>query len=59
MKALDTIVAAFRFMGREGITVDGSFTIKDIFGNDEGKIMVMLDTIKDWYDINSKKEQTS
>lgn len=28
MQTLDTIVAAFRFMGREGIRIDGSFTIK-------------------------------
>ncbi|KAI9264257.1 hypothetical protein BDA99DRAFT_508836 [Phascolomyces articulosus] len=57
MKALDTIVAVFRFMGREGITVDGSFTIKDVFGGDEGKIMVMLDAIKDWYESNNSKHE--
>lgn len=33
MQTLDTIVAAFRFMGREGIRIDGSFTIK-------GKIVI-------------------
>lgn len=28
MQALDNIVACFRFMGREGVRVDGSYTIK-------------------------------
>lgn len=28
MRMLDDIVAAFRFMGREGVAVDGSYTIK-------------------------------
>ena len=37
MKTLDTIVAAFRFMGREGIRVDGTFTIK-------GKCTVVMTT---------------
>ncbi|KAI9312419.1 hypothetical protein BX666DRAFT_1987298 [Dichotomocladium elegans] len=30
MRILDTIVAAFKFMGREGIRIDGSFTIKGL-----------------------------
>ncbi|KAI9498401.1 hypothetical protein BDB00DRAFT_447296 [Zychaea mexicana] len=57
MIALDTIVAAFRFMGRVGITVDGSFTIKDVFGGDETKVMVMLEAIKDWADGQSTYAQ--
>lgn len=28
MHMLDTIVAAFKFMGREGVAIDGNFTIK-------------------------------
>ena len=31
MHMLDTIVAAFKFMGREGVDVDGQFTIKGIY----------------------------
>ncbi|KAI9493594.1 hypothetical protein BDB00DRAFT_938929 [Zychaea mexicana] len=48
MMMLDNIVAAFKFMGREGVVVDGRYTIKDIFGGDEEKIMDMLDAIMDW-----------
>ncbi|KAI8149823.1 hypothetical protein BJV82DRAFT_584771 [Fennellomyces sp. T-0311] len=48
MHMLDTIVAAFKFMGREGVEVDGQFTIKDVFAGDEEKIMNMLDSIKSW-----------
>ncbi|CDH49050.1 phospholipid binding protein [Lichtheimia corymbifera JMRC:FSU:9682] len=48
MQTLDTIVAAFRFMGREGIRIDGSFTIKDVYGGNESKIQIMLDSIRDW-----------
>ncbi|KAI9027217.1 hypothetical protein CLU79DRAFT_740869 [Phycomyces nitens] len=48
MQMLDTIVAAFKFMGREGVVVDGRYTIKDVFGGNERKIMDMLDAIKLW-----------
>ncbi|KAI8336561.1 hypothetical protein BC941DRAFT_471102 [Chlamydoabsidia padenii] len=50
MQMLDNIVAAFKFMGREGVVVDGRYTIKDIFSGDEAKIMEMLRTIKDYAD---------
>ncbi|EIE80009.1 hypothetical protein G6F46_011652 [Rhizopus delemar] len=59
---LDNIVAAFKFMGREGVEVDGRYTIKDVFGGNEEKIMTMLDSIKAWADVNhllSKKSDTS
>ncbi|KAG1056800.1 hypothetical protein G6F43_001327 [Rhizopus delemar] len=52
---LDNIVAAFKFMGREGVDVDGRYTIKDVFGGNEEKIMTMLDAIKDWADANYLK----
>ncbi|KAI8638759.1 hypothetical protein BD408DRAFT_422512 [Parasitella parasitica] len=45
---LDNIVAAFKFMGREGVEVDGRYTIKDVFGGNEEKIITMLDAIKAW-----------
>ncbi|CEP17308.1 hypothetical protein [Parasitella parasitica] len=45
---LDNIVAAFKFMGREGVQVDGRYTIKDVFGGNEEKIITMLDAIKAW-----------
>ncbi|KAG0167078.1 polar growth protein [Apophysomyces sp. BC1034] len=48
MRMLDNIVAAFKFMGREGIEVDGQYTIKDVFGGNEAKIMGMLDAIRAW-----------
>ncbi|KAI9246460.1 hypothetical protein BDA99DRAFT_526911 [Phascolomyces articulosus] len=48
MHMLDTIVAAFKFMGREGVEVDGQYTIKDVFAGDEDKIMNMIDAIKTW-----------
>ncbi|KAG2220772.1 hypothetical protein INT45_012265 [Circinella minor] len=48
MHMLDTIVAAFKFMGREGVEVDGRFTIKDVFSGEEDKIMNMIDAIKTW-----------
>ncbi|RCI04627.1 polar growth protein [Rhizopus stolonifer] len=70
---LDNIVAAFKFMGREGVEVDGRYTIKgkrnhyfcsgltriDVFGGNEEKIMTMLDAIKEWADANytSPKKQ--
>ncbi|KAL7308130.1 hypothetical protein PS15m_012024 [Mucor circinelloides] len=47
---LDNIVAAFKFMGREGVEVDGRYTIKDVFGGNEEKIITMLDAIKTWAD---------
>ncbi|ORZ13651.1 hypothetical protein BCR42DRAFT_377969 [Absidia repens] len=52
MKILDNIVAAFKFMGREGVVVDGRYTIKDIFGGQEDKILDMMDAIKMWADTN-------
>ncbi|KAF7730053.1 polar growth protein [Apophysomyces ossiformis] len=45
---LDNIVAAFKFMGREGVVVDGRYTIKDVFGGNETKIMEMLKAIRTW-----------
>ncbi|KAI8379361.1 uncharacterized protein BYT42DRAFT_532078 [Radiomyces spectabilis] len=50
MQMLDNIVAAFKFMGREGVTVDGRYTIKDVFSGNEEKMMEMLDAIKSWAD---------
>ncbi|KAI9281758.1 hypothetical protein BC943DRAFT_354403 [Umbelopsis sp. AD052] len=50
MAMLDNIVAAFKFMGREGVVVDGRYTIKDVFGGNEVKIMEMLDAIRAWSD---------
>ncbi|GAB5590799.1 hypothetical protein Unana1_05699 [Umbelopsis nana] len=50
MAMLDNIVAAFKFMGREGVVVDGRYTIKDVFGGNEAKIMEMLDAIRAWAD---------
>lgn len=52
MMMLDNIVAAFKFMGREGVMVDGRYTIKDVFGGNEVKIMEMLDAIRVWADDN-------
>ncbi|KAI9305573.1 hypothetical protein BJ944DRAFT_200818 [Cunninghamella echinulata] len=48
MQMLDCLVASFKFMGREGVLVDGRYTIKDIFSGNESKIIEMLRTIKDW-----------
>ncbi|KAI8140116.1 hypothetical protein BJV82DRAFT_581407 [Fennellomyces sp. T-0311] len=53
MAMLDNIVSAFKFMGREGVVVDGRYTIKDIFGGDEEKIMDMLDAIMEWHEKNA------
>ncbi|ORZ05413.1 hypothetical protein BCR42DRAFT_384537 [Absidia repens] len=50
MQMLDNIVAGFKFMGREGVVVDGRYNIKDIFSGNETKIMEMLRTIKEWAD---------
>lgn len=55
MMALDNIVAAFKFMGREGVVVDGKYTIKDVFAGDQDKIMDMLDAIIDWAEKNGFK----
>ncbi|KAI8098777.1 uncharacterized protein BX664DRAFT_271602 [Halteromyces radiatus] len=57
MKVLDNIVAAFKFMGREGVVVDGRYTIKDIFGGHEDKILDMVDAIKMWAETNGYMEQ--
>ncbi|KAG0182149.1 polar growth protein [Apophysomyces sp. BC1034] len=60
MLMLDNIVAAFKFMGRNGVVVDGRFTIKDIFGGNEEKIMDMLDAIKTWAeDVDREQEEQS
>ncbi|KAF7726974.1 polar growth protein [Apophysomyces ossiformis] len=48
MVMLDNLVAAFKFMGKEGVAVDGQFTIKDVFGGNESKIIVMLEAIRIW-----------
>ncbi|KAG1472815.1 hypothetical protein G6F56_001312 [Rhizopus delemar] len=60
---LDNIVAAFKFMGREGVEVDGRYTIKDVFGGNEEKILTMLDSIRYWAESNhivpTKKSNTS
>ncbi|CDH61535.1 related to boi1-bem1 protein-binding protein [Lichtheimia corymbifera JMRC:FSU:9682] len=48
MQMLDNIVAAFKFMGREGVQVDGRYSIKDVFGGNEPKIKEMLDAIRAW-----------
>ncbi|KAI7885753.1 hypothetical protein K492DRAFT_218075 [Lichtheimia hyalospora FSU 10163] len=48
MQMLDNIVAAFKFMGREGVQVDGQYSIKDVFGGNEPKIKEMLDAIRAW-----------
>ncbi|KAI8075922.1 uncharacterized protein B0P05DRAFT_546934 [Gilbertella persicaria] len=49
---LDNIVAAFKFMGREGVEVDGRYTLKDVFSGNEAKIIIMLQAIKVWADQN-------
>ncbi|ORX46273.1 PH-domain-containing protein [Hesseltinella vesiculosa] len=51
MQMLDNIVAAFKFMGREGVVVDGRYTIKDVFNGNDEKILEMLRTIKDWAEL--------
>ncbi|KAI9314135.1 hypothetical protein BX666DRAFT_1970688 [Dichotomocladium elegans] len=50
MEMLETIVAAFKFMSREGIDVEGRITIKDVFGGNEPKLKEMLDIIRLWAD---------
>ncbi|KAI8147658.1 hypothetical protein BJV82DRAFT_664884 [Fennellomyces sp. T-0311] len=57
MVILDAIVAGFRFMGREGIRVDGTFTIKDVFSGDKDKIRIMLKVIKEWADAKESVHQ--
>ncbi|GAN11606.1 conserved hypothetical protein [Mucor ambiguus] len=48
MMMLDNIVAIFKFMSMEGIEIDNQFAIKDIFGGNEEKIMLMLQSILKW-----------
>ncbi|KAL7322338.1 hypothetical protein PS15p_211967 [Mucor circinelloides] len=48
MMMLDNIVAVFKFMSMEGIEIDNQFAIKDIFGGNEEKIMLMLQSILNW-----------
>ncbi|CAO3611781.1 unnamed protein product [Cunninghamella blakesleeana] len=57
MKVLDSIVNAFKFMGVNGVVVNGNYTIKDIFGGNEEKIMDMVDAIKTWADVNGYGEK--
>jgi hypothetical protein len=45
---LDNMVAAFRFMGREGVVVDGQYTIKDILKGDLDKTRLMVHAIQQW-----------
>ncbi|KAI9491726.1 hypothetical protein BDB00DRAFT_912561 [Zychaea mexicana] len=59
MQILDNIVAAFKFMGREGVEVDGRYTIKDVFGGNEPKIKEMLDAIKMWSDTAHNEKKAS
>ncbi|KAI8096342.1 uncharacterized protein BX664DRAFT_323710 [Halteromyces radiatus] len=47
MKRLENIVAAFKFMGREGIAIE-NYTIKDIFDGDVVKVRVMVTAIQAW-----------
>ncbi|KAI8368099.1 uncharacterized protein BYT42DRAFT_585272 [Radiomyces spectabilis] len=56
MQMLDNIVAAFKFMNREGVDVERRFTIKDIFGGNEEKIMDMLKSIRETYDSQEATE---
>ncbi|KAI8640458.1 hypothetical protein BD408DRAFT_419749 [Parasitella parasitica] len=48
MLMLDNIVAVFKFMSMEGIEIDNQFAIKDIFGGNEEKIMLLLQSILNW-----------
>ncbi|KAK4511887.1 Glyco_hydro_15 domain-containing protein [Mucor velutinosus] len=48
MMMLDNIVAVFKFMSMEGIEIDSQFAIKDIFGGNEEKIMLLLQSILKW-----------
>ncbi|OZJ04839.1 hypothetical protein BZG36_02328 [Bifiguratus adelaidae] len=57
MIMLDLVVAAFKFMGRQGVQVDGRFTIKDVFSGNEARIMDMLDAIRSWADSLKTKER--
>ncbi|KAI9019419.1 hypothetical protein CLU79DRAFT_758744 [Phycomyces nitens] len=50
MQMLDKIVAAFKFMGREGVVVDGRYTIKDVFGGNEEKLIEMMEALRSWHD---------
>ncbi|KAI9311505.1 hypothetical protein BX666DRAFT_1995771 [Dichotomocladium elegans] len=59
MQELDNLVAAFKFMGREGVEVDGRYTIKDIFTGNEPKIKEMLDAIKTWSDTAHDEKKAS
>ncbi|KAI9317750.1 hypothetical protein BX666DRAFT_2154550 [Dichotomocladium elegans] len=51
MHMLDIIVAAFQFMAREGIKLNGRFTIKEVFNGNEENIMRMLDAIRDRWEL--------
>ncbi|KAG0181035.1 polar growth protein [Apophysomyces sp. BC1034] len=56
---LDNIVAVFKFMGREGVVVDGRYTIKDVFSGNEAKIMEMLKAIRTWSDTRRTDGKTA
>lgn len=58
MKVLDNIVSAFKFMGVNGVVVNGNYTIKDVFGGNEEKILDMVDAIRTWADVNGYDEKT-
>ncbi|CAO3642457.1 unnamed protein product [Cunninghamella echinulata] len=57
MKVLDSIVSAFKFMGVNGVVVNGNYTIKDVFGGNEEKILDMVDAIKTWAEVNGYGEK--
>lgn len=54
LSMLDNMVAAFRFMGREGVAVDGQYTIKDILNGDPDKIRLMVHAIQQWANTRSQ-----
>ncbi|KAI8890156.1 PH-domain-containing protein, partial [Backusella circina FSU 941] len=45
---LDNIVAVFKFMNEEGIEVNDQYTVQEICDGNEGKIMLMLQSILEW-----------
>ena len=48
VQCMDRIIAAFKFMSREGIEIDSILTVRDVLNGDVEKIMFMLDAIKYW-----------
>ncbi|OAD78237.1 hypothetical protein PHYBLDRAFT_140337 [Phycomyces blakesleeanus NRRL 1555(-)] len=59
MQMLDKIVAAFKFMGREGVVVDGRYTIKDVFSGNEEKLIEMMEALKSWHDSQTQNDSGS